>query len=123
MYQILVNSNHFHWLFFRLIQRIRLVFHLIEMDRLQVDASDCTVVHRPVINHPVACICCHSKLSGTGQIDGCLSHRQFRTSRYIEVIQQMECLKNTAFRIGLLGRCQLEESSTDKSGRRSKVSR
>ena len=66
MFQILANSNHFHRLFFRLIQRIRLVFHLIEIDGLQVDASDSTVIHSSVIKHPVARVCCHGKLGGAG---------------------------------------------------------
>ena len=66
MYQILVDSNHFHRLFFRFIQRVGLVFHLIEIYGLQIDASDVAVVHGPVVNHPVVGVRCHGKLGSTG---------------------------------------------------------
>ena len=100
-----------------------MILHFFEIYPFQVDASDVTIVHGPIVNHPVLSVGCHGKLGGTWHIGWSFSPCILTSGRDIEVVQNMECLNNTCFGIGLLWSRELEESGTDKSGRRGEVTR
>ena len=85
---------HLHWLHLVLVQRMRLIPDLMEVDRHEVDAADVAVPCCPVIKLHVLQVGSCSKLSCTRQSLRNIVNCMLTADRNIEVIQNVKCLHN-----------------------------
>lgn len=100
-----------------------MVLDALEVNLLQVDASDGAVVHAAIVDDTVCHVRSRGPLGGAGDIDGDFSEGKLDAYRDIEVIQYLEALEHGFLCCFLLWCGSLIESGANKAGRRSDISR
>lgn len=62
------------------------VFYAGKIDLVEIDATDCTVVHRAVVDHPVCHIGCRSPLCRTRYVDRGGVRRIFNPDGNVKIV-------------------------------------
>ena len=87
----------------------------------QINASDCTVVHGAIVDDTVCHICGRCPLGGTWNVGG-FANGIFYADGDIEIIEDVEALKDGFKARRLLGGCCFVKTDPDETGRRGDIS-
>ena len=111
----LLDFQEFDRLDVDLVKRLRNEFHLLEIDGLEVDASDAAVPCSPVVESEGVLVGSGSHLSRTWETFWNISPYMLRADWNVKVVQDVEGL-NCRVKSGVpYWCCSLEEGSTHKS--------
>ena len=108
----LLDLYHFNRLHLRVVKRMRLELHAVEIDLHQIYAADCAVPCCPVVESYCILICDSSELSGTWKILRNILCSILNSYWKVEIVEKVESLHNCVESCRLDRGCCLEECRT-----------
>ena len=82
----LFNVDRDDGLLLHVVERYGPVFYAGEIDLVEINAADCAVVHRAVVNNPVCHVGCRGPLCGTRDIGGSFVLGKFNPDGDIKIV-------------------------------------